>query len=209
MRLQPDISSDKKSHAQRTSLERGALLPKNVTTTTMDKSKCIPCLLTYNRHLSATSDPSFANLSAFGAHPVFATTYSCLHLVLPSNAATSATFLYERNYATLHKNTIPPMLFSMQQPLFYVHRHIKLANFLHIPFHRLRRSITHHIICNSKTLIYRIQCTPCQTIRSRNKATTQRSPQQTTQTRQLTSPPTYQNISSLIITPLMTSQSFH
>ena len=114
--------------------------------------------------------------------------------------------------AKLHnpsQNTIPPMLFSMQQPLLYVHRYIKLAYFLHIPFHRLRISITHHIVSNSKTLIYRIQCKPCQTICRRNKATTQRSPQQTTQTRQLTSPPTYQNISLLIITPLMTSPSFH
>ena len=104
------------------------------------------------------------------------------------------------------QNTIPPMLFSMRQPLLYVHRHIKLAYFLHISFHRLRRPITHHIVSNSKNLIYRIQCKPCQTICRRNKATTQRSPQQTAQTRQLTSPPTYEKISSLIITPLMTSQ---
>ena len=51
-----------------------ARLPKNATTSTMDKSKCIPFLLTHNRRLSATSHPSFANASAFGPHPVFATT---------------------------------------------------------------------------------------------------------------------------------------
>ena len=48
-----------------------------------------------------------------------------------------------------------------------------------------------------------------QTIYRRNKATTQRWPQQTPQTRQFTSLPTYQNISSQITTPLMTSHSFH
>ena len=77
------------------------------------------------------------------------------------------------------------------------------------PFIGERRTITHHVTCNSENLIYGIQCAPYQTIYRRNKSTTQRSPQQTPQTRQLTSPPTYQKISSLIFIPLMTSQSFH
>ena len=85
------------------------LLPKNATTTTtIDKSECIQFLFTYNRHPSATTHQSFANSSAFGPHPVVATTYSCLHLLLPSDAATtSASFLYEPNYATLHKTPYP------------------------------------------------------------------------------------------------------
>ena len=73
-------------------------LPKNAITTTTDKSECIPFLLTCNRHLSATSHPSFA----------VATTYSCLHLLLPSDAlTTSATFLHELNDTTLHKRPYP------------------------------------------------------------------------------------------------------
>ena len=43
----------------------------------------------------------------------------------------------------------------------YVQLHIQRTNFLHIPLHGETRPITHHITCNSKNLIYMIQCKRC------------------------------------------------
>ena len=144
-------------------------------------------------HLSATSHSSFANASEFGPHPVVATTFSCLHLLLPSDVATT----YPRGsfQCGSHCSTRTYIWNGRTSYIF--------------PFIWKRRAITHHTPCNSTNLTYGIQCQPYQTIYRRNKATTLRSPQQTPQIRQLTSPSTYQNIFSLIITPLMTSHSFH
>ena len=60
----------------------------------------------HTTQLSAPSHPLLTKTSAFQPHPIVATTYSSLHLLLPSDAATtSATFLFELNYATNHKTT--------------------------------------------------------------------------------------------------------
>ena len=63
----------------------------------------------HTTQLSAPSHPLLTKTSAFQPHPIVATTYSSLHLLLPSDAATtSATFLFELNYATNHKTTYSP-----------------------------------------------------------------------------------------------------
>ena len=60
----------------------------------------------HTTQLSAPSHALLTKTSAFQPHPIAATTYSSLHLLLPSDAATtSATFLLELNYATNHKTT--------------------------------------------------------------------------------------------------------
>ena len=97
---------------------------KSATTITTDKSECVPFTLAYNQALRSIP-PIIRKLSC---HPIVATTYSSLHLWLPSDAAkTSPTFLCEWthvSHVTLHKTTYPtpPEVFAMQQSLFNVPR---------------------------------------------------------------------------------------
>ena len=59
--------------------------------------------------LSAPSHALLTKTSAFQPHPIVATTYSSQHLLLPSDGATtSATFLFELNYAANLKRTYSP-----------------------------------------------------------------------------------------------------
>ena len=96
--------------------------------------------------------------SPFKPYPIVATTYSSLHLLLPFDAATtSPTFLYELNYATLHKTTHPQRFFSMWHSLFYVHLQIQQTTSYKFRSSGETRAITHHITCNSKSFIYTIQ----------------------------------------------------
>ena len=98
----------------------------------------------HTTQLSAPSHPLLTKTSAFQPHPIVATTYSSLHLLLPSDAATaSATFLFKLNYATNHKTTYSPKLFSMRHPFFYVRLNIQLA------------------YCSSENFIYMIHCKCC------------------------------------------------
>ena len=62
-----------------------ALSPKSPTTITTDKSECVPFILTNNRALRSISS-IFCQTWAF--HPIVATAYSSLHLLLLSDAAT-------------------------------------------------------------------------------------------------------------------------
>ena len=84
------------------------------------------------------------------------------HLLLLSDATTSSlTFLYELNYATLHKTTHPSGCFSKRQ---YCTTCTYISNGLtSYTFHPTgeTKPITHHITCNSKNRNYMIQCKRC------------------------------------------------
>ena len=88
--------------------------------------------------------------------PFVATTYSSLHLLFPSDAATtSPTFLYELNYATLHNTT----LLGSFQCGSYCSTCAYISNGrTSYTFHSTgeTRPITYHITCNSKNVIYMI-----------------------------------------------------
>ena len=165
--------------------------------------------------LSALSHSSFAKASACYPHTIVATTYSILHLLLPSNAATtSATFLYELNYPILYKTTylpealfnaaaIDPMMLTYLSngPGFYTFHYTK------------RRPINVTFI--SKNLV--VVRTPSQATQEKHyddsktasKNTQEELGLKTTWQAQPEHIQTNQNISALIMTPLMTSLSFH
>ena len=88
---------------------------------------------------------------------------SCLHILLPCNAATTSPhFLHELKYATFHETTHPPH--------FQCGTHFStctcisngLTSYIFYSKHTGEtRPITLHIISNSKNLIYMIQCKRC------------------------------------------------
>ena len=169
----------------------------------MDKSECIKFLVTYSRHLSATSH---LDLIPLLPQHIQVCTYCCL----PTQQQPRQLSCTSETTQPFTKHRTPEALFNAT------------ATVLHAPTYETGLPLTYSLSsakedlllttlpATLKTLaVYGIQCEPYQMIYRRMKVTTQRSPQQTPQTRQLTSSPRYQKISSLIITPLMTSQSFH
>ena len=89
---------------------------------------------------------------------VSTTYYSILHLLLPSDAATtSLAFLYKLNYATLLKTTY------LRADSFQCGSYCSTCTFISkvftsYTFHSTdeTRSLTHHITCNFKNLIWTI-----------------------------------------------------
>ena len=129
--LQPtDIFSDKKSHAQGTSpAERSAFT--KACYRHRYRQIWMRCIHT---NIQASSPLRLVHHSQ--THEHFNLIPSCLHILLPCNAATTSPhFLYELNYATLHETTHTQRFFSMWHSFFFVHLHIQQTYFLHIPLH--------------------------------------------------------------------------
>ena len=164
--------------------------------------------------LSALSHSSFANASACYPHTIVATTYSILHLLLTCNAArTSATFLYELNYPILYKTAyLPEALFNAAaiDPMMLTYLSNGPGSYT---FHYTKRRAINVTFISKNLAVVR---TPSQAKPEKqkddSKIASKNSQEElglkTTWQAQLEHIQTNQNISALIITPLMTYHSF-
>ena len=144
----------------------------------------------------------------------------CTYCCLPTQSQPhqlSCRSLTTRSFIKQHTPTPPPSRGCFQcdmMSLFYGLPHIQHAYFFHVPLHRRNKTYCSRHYMKLNNLIYMIQCKRChkqylgetkRRLKDRFKDTAD----------QLTSPPAYrnlrwyQNISSLIIAPLMTSHSFY